>query len=133
MAVAVDLEALDGGYAVSLLPVDQPAPDWVLGEGFSNISYCDDELSIVCRNDRVPPDVEHEGGWTAIKLTGAFAFDETGVVLSVVRPLSEDGLGVFVVSTFKRDCLLVKSTDLAQAKTALTAAGHRFGSLAKNG
>ncbi len=132
MAVTVDLEILDGEYAVSLLPADQAAPEWVHGEGFSNLSYCDDELSIVCRRDRVPPDVEHEGEWTAMKLTGSFAFDETGVVLSVVRPLSEDGLGVFVVSTFNRDYLLVKTKDLARAKASLSAAGHRFRSRVKD-
>ena len=132
MAVTVDLEVLEGEYAVCLLPADQPAPDWVRGEGFSNVSYCDDELSIVCRSDRVPSDIEHEGEWTAMKLTGSFAFDETGVVLSVVRPLSEEGLGVFVVSTFKRDYLLVKTNDLAKAKAALSAAGHRFRSGAQS-
>ena len=33
MAVTVDLEILDGEYAVCQLPANPAAPDWVLGEG----------------------------------------------------------------------------------------------------
>ena len=47
------------------------------------------------------------------------------MVLSVVRPISEAGLGVFVISTFLRDYLLVRREELAHAKSLLAAAGHR--------
>jgi hypothetical protein len=61
-----------------------------------------------------------------MKFVGPFAFDETGIVLSVVRPLSEGGLGVFIVSSFDGDHLLVRTAALASTQTLLTQAGHTF-------
>ncbi len=88
------------------------------------ISRTDDELSIVCLQDRIPQDVQSDGGWSCFKFQGPFAFDETGVVLSVIEPLSTNGIGIFVVSTFDGDHMLVKSSDLEKARGLLENAGH---------
>jgi hypothetical protein len=61
-----------------------------------------------------------------MRFVGPFAFGETGVVLSVVRPLSEGGLGVFVVSTFDGDHLLLKTADMPHAMALLVQAGHQL-------
>lgn len=134
MPINVTLEQLPGDYAVCLLGAKAAVPTWTDGEGFVSVSRGDDELSIVCRADRVPNDIEYqagweyEAGWTAFKLTGKFAFDETGIVLSVIRPLSGNGLGVFVVSTFHRDYLMVKTTNLPDVIEHLRKAGHSVSS-----
>jgi len=127
VSVSVNLEALDGEYAVTLLPPDHAVPDWVNGPGFVNVSYCSDELSIVTPAERVPDGVETDRGWRALKLTSTFSFDQPGIVLSVVRPVSEDGLAVFVVSTFHRDYLLVRARTFDRVRALLLAAGHTFG------
>lgn len=88
------------------------------------MSRTEDELSVVCREDRVPPGLRTDGGWSAFKLEGPFAFDETGILLSVIEPLSANGIGIFAVSTFDTDYLLVKTTDAAKARALLGAAGH---------
>lgn len=126
MTVRVELELLDGDYAVCLLQPDRPIPHWVDGPGFVSISRGGDELSIVCRSDRVPAKTVADRGWRALKLTGSFAFDETGVVLSVIKPLSEAGLGVFVTSTYRRDYVLVKAGHLDEGLALLTLFGHRL-------
>ena len=126
MPVTVELEHLVGGYSVSRLPVDQPLPDWVTGPGLVNVTYAPDEISVVCRTDRVPAQTETASGWSAIKISTKFGFDEAGVVLSVVDPISSAGLGVFVISTFYRDYLLVRTVDLTQAAQLLRSAGHQF-------
>lgn len=129
MTVTVDLALLDGLYAVTLLPPESPIPDWVVGNGFVNVSYCKDELSIVTPADRVPSGPngpETDRNWRALKLTAAFDFDQPGIVLSVVRPISEAGLAVFVVSTFHRDYLLVRADSLERVKALLEQAGHRW-------
>jgi hypothetical protein len=51
-------------------------------------------------------------------------FTMIGVVASLVSPLAEAGVSVFVVSTFDTDYLLVKDHDLERASVALRAAGH---------
>jgi hypothetical protein len=53
-------------------------------------------------------------------------FSMIGVVASLVTPLAEAGISVFVVSTFDTDYLLVKEVDLGRAMDALCVAGHEF-------
>jgi uncharacterized protein len=120
----VILKKLDGDYAIARLEADAVFPTWADGAGFVSISRTDDELSIVCLQSRIPEAVKQDRDWTCFKLQGPFAFGETGVVLSVIKPLSENRIGVFVVSTFDGDHLLVKAGDEAASVAHLTAAGH---------
>ena len=124
MAARVKLKGLDGADCVARLGASDAIPAWADGAGLVSISRTDDELSIVCREERVPHGVLKDGDWSCFKLVGPFAFDETGIVLSVIAPLSENRMGIFVVSTFDGDHLLVKSADLEKARDLLTAAGH---------
>lgn len=124
MTPRVKLQVLDGSYGVARLQGSDPIPAWADGGGFVSISRTDDELSIVCREDRIPQDVRVDAGWSCLKFQGPFAFDETGIVLSVIAPLSTNGIGIFVVSTFDGDHLLVKSNDLKKTFDLLANAGH---------
>ncbi len=124
MASHVKLQLLNGTYGVTRLHASDPVPAWADGDGFVSISRTDDELSIVCLQDRIPQDVRLDGGWSCFKFHGPFAFDETGIVLSVIAPLSTNGIGIFVVSTFDGDHMLVKSSDLEKARGLLANAGH---------
>jgi len=126
MASRITLKALNGTYGVARLEPSDSIPAWADGSGFVSISRSDDELSIVCRQDRIPSDVRMDGGWSCLKLQGPFAFDETGIVLSVIAPLSTNGIGIFVVSTFDGDHLLVKATDFETTCALLVEAGHRL-------
>ena len=124
MAAMVRLRRLDGGYAVCRLEAPSPIPVWADGDGFVSISRSDDELSIVCRAERVPAGVKQDAGWTCYKLIGPFAFDETGIVSAVIGPLSDAGIGIFIVSTFDGDHLLIKESDVERAEPTLAGAGH---------
>lgn len=124
MAAKIRLKQLFGLYAISRLAAGDAIPGWADGPGFVSITRTEDELSIVCLQDRVPDTVRQDGDWVAYKFEGPFAFGETGIVLSVIRPLSENGLGIFVVSTFDGDHLLVKAADQVVARRFLGEAGH---------
>lgn len=126
MASSISLKALAGAYGVARLGPSDPFPAWADGGGFVSISRSDDELSIVCLQNRIPHDVRMDGGWSCLKLQGPFAFGETGIVLSVIAPLSTNGIGIFVVSTFDGDHLLVKAVDFEKACALLIEAGHRL-------
>lgn len=121
---SITLQPLPGRYAVARLPPDSPFPPWADGPGFVTLSRSPQELSITCLDARVPEGVQADRGWTALRFVGPFAFGETGIVLSVIRPLSEHGVGIFVVSTFDGDHLLVQETDRVRAWALLTDAGH---------
>lgn len=122
----ITLELVENEYAISRLDANAAIPTWADGDGFVTITRSPFELSIVCLATRVPSGTKTDGGWSCMRFVGPFAFGATGIVLSVVRPLSEGGLGVFVVSTFDGDHLLIKLDDLPTAMALLTDAGHIF-------
>ncbi|MCV9946472.1 MULTISPECIES: ACT domain-containing protein [Rhizobium] len=124
MAPRITIRELEGSYAIARLAPDAAIPAWADGEGFVSIGRSDEELSIVCRAERVPADIKHDGGWSCYKFQGPFAFNEAGILLSVIRPLSESNIGIFAVSTFDTDNLLIKTSDKARADELLAAAGH---------
>ncbi len=124
MTSHVRMRVLDGDYGVARLEPSEPIPAWAEGPGFVSISRSDDELSVVCLESRIPEGVRDDRGWACLKLLGPFAFDETGIVLSVIAPLSDNGVGIFVVSTFDGDHVMVKREDLDVVRGLLTDAGH---------
>jgi uncharacterized protein len=124
MSKMIKLQVLDGTYSISRLGGDAAIPVWADGDGFVSMSRNGDELSIVSLQERVPPSVKSDLNWVCLKFLGPFAFGETGIVLSVIKPLSEAGLGIFLVSTFDGDCLLLKREDFDAATKLLLAAGH---------
>ena len=94
--------------------------------GFLSITRTADELSIVCAEDVAVGFARVDRAWRAIKVQGPFAFDQTGVLASFLDPLAVAAIGIFAVSTFDTDYILVKSANLEAAVAALKGAGHRL-------
>jgi len=92
--------------------------------GFFSVTRTSEELSIVCPEEHVPPQVKHERGWSCWRLEGPFAFSETGILASFVQPLAEHAIPVFAISTFNTDYVLVKRDWMEKATQVLRAAGH---------
>ncbi len=82
------------------------------------------ELSIVCPEELVPQEVRCQRGWRCLEVDGPLDFSLAGVLASLTAPLAQAGIGVFVLSTYDTDYLLVQTSNLNLAITALAAAGH---------
>src|SRR4051794_19485646 len=123
-STGLKLFALDELYEVVRLHPDTGIPDWATTGHFWSVTRSDAELSVVCPQDDVPPDASAERGWCALEVAGPLDFSLTGVVASLVTPLAEDEIPLFVVSTFETDYLLVRERDLHRSVEALTGAGH---------
>ncbi len=122
---ALPLELLDGRLAVCRLPADAPVPSWAAAPSrFLTVSRTPDELSLTLDEALVPDDVRAERGWRAFRVRGPLPFHLVGILASLLEPLADAGLGIFAVSTFDTDYVLVKDADLASARTALAGAGH---------
>ena len=87
-----------------------------------------DELSVVCLEGDEPAGAQVEGGWRALAVVGPLPFDQVGIISSITVALTAANIGVFVVSTFDTDLVLVKDVDLDAAIDALGGAGHRVAS-----
>jgi uncharacterized protein len=123
-----NFSVLPGTYAICRLAARAPLPAWA-GKAFTSITRTADELSIVCDEQRLPPDLDGldlrlARGWALLKLHGPFPLDAIGVLASVAKPLAEAKISLFAISTFDTDYILVKRTHVNEAIGALTRAGH---------
>ncbi len=126
MTRAIKLRHVDGRYGVARLAAGAAMPPWLDGPGLSAAIRAEDELTIVCRLERIPEGIEVDAPWACFRSVGPFDFQAAGIVQSLVDPLSRDGLGVFVLCTFDGEHLLVAERDKDRAVRLLSAAGHRF-------
>jgi hypothetical protein len=116
--------AFDEAFAIARLPADCDVPTWAGAGPLVSVTRTPQELSIVCLEQDVPPDVCAERGWRCFAVAGPLAFSMVGVLQSLINPLVEGGIAVFVVSTFETDYLLVKAGELERAVERLEGAGH---------
>lgn len=95
-----------------------------VGGSFLSITRTADELSVVCPEEYAPEGAAVEVGWRAMKVEGTLDFSLVGILASISAPLADAGVGIFVVSTFDTDYVLVKEASLERAVSALEGAGH---------
>lgn len=118
------IERIDGGFSVckaaSLSDID-------LFRDFCFIGKTDEELSLVCRTEDVPADtLEREDGWGAFRIQGVLDFSLIGILAKISGILAEKGIGIFVVSTYNTDYVLVKAGDFEKALRTLEQAGYEI-------
>jgi uncharacterized protein len=120
----VDLVVEPWRLSVCRLHPDAPWPEPRPDAHLHSVTRTPDELSVVCVEGDEPRDARVEPGWRALRIVGPLAFELVGIVASVSQPLAGAPVGVFVLSTFDTDLVLVKDADLLVAVAALEAAGH---------
>jgi hypothetical protein len=85
----------------------------------------DEEKSLVCPTRLVPSDViERSDGWKAFKIEGVLDFSLIGIIAKISTILADNGIGIFVVSTFNTDYILTKSDRFEEALRLLSTAGY---------
>jgi len=110
--------------AIAKLDPGAAIPSWATGPGFVSVTRTAHELSIVCDASLLPEGVVHERGWAMLELDGPFPFELTGILSSFIVPLAAARIGIFAMSTFDTDFVLVKRESLHAALKALAGAGH---------
>ena len=96
-----------------------------LGKDFYFIGKTDEELSLVCPTEDVPADTtDRDDGWRAFRIQGVLDFSLIGILSKLSGILAENRIGIFAVSTFNTDYILVKEENLDRALTVLAGAGY---------
>lgn len=96
-----------------------------LNAGFCFVGRTDEEISLVCVTEDAPADtVEREDGWKGFRIQGVLDFSLIGILASLSGILAENGIGIFAVSTFNTDYILVKSENFETAMKVLADAGY---------
>ena len=102
-----------------------PAEPVSLNGGFYFLSKTDEELSLVCPTADVPANtLRREDGWRAFRVAGTLDFSLVGILAKLTAILAAEGIGLFAVSTYNTDYILVKRERFDDALAALSGAGY---------
>lgn len=99
--------------------------DISLDKEFYFVGKTDEELSLVCRTEDAPANsVERDDGWKGFRIQGVLDFSLIGILSKLSVILAENNIGIFVVSTFNTDYILVKKENFDKAMEVLAVAGY---------
>ena len=118
------LLVLAGRYGICRLGPDEPVPAWGLQGEFFSVTRTTEELSIVCAEAQIPATVLCESGWRLFKIDAIMDFSLVGIVAGISAALAGANIGIFVLSTYNTDYILVRQPDFAAAAIALRTAGY---------
>lgn len=92
---------------------------------FYFISKTDEEYSVVCMTDDTPENTtERDDGWKGFRIQGTLDFSLIGILSKISGILAENKIGIFAVSTFNTDYILVKEQNFDRALNLLVKAGY---------
>ncbi|MBM7623676.1 ACT domain-containing protein [Sporohalobacter salinus] len=115
------LLSLDISLGICKLSAEAKVPDWINGiNDFVSITRTDEELSIVCPERVIPKEVQAEFGWRALKVKGELDFSLTGILFSIAKPLANNSISIFAISTYNTDYVLVKQENFDEAINILS-------------
>ncbi len=96
-----------------------------LNTDFYFIGKTDEELSLVCKTEDTPQNtVERDDGWRGFRIQGVLDFSLIGILSKLSSILAEHQIGIFAVSTYNTDYILVKEENYDRALTVLASEGY---------
>lgn len=96
-----------------------------MNEEFYFIGKTDKELSVVCKSENTPKNtIARDDGWRAFRIQGILDFSLIGILSRLSGILAENKIGIFAVSTYNTDYILVKSENFDRAMDILSGAGY---------
>ena len=91
---------------------------------FFFIGKTDEEMSLVCKTNDVPKNTtERDDGWKGFRIQGVLDFSLIGILSKLSGILAENNIGIFAVSTFNTDYILIKTENYEKALSVLSAEG----------
>lgn len=90
----------------------------IKNQEFYSITETSEELSIVCKEGLLSSNKE-EKNWKILKVQGPLDFGMIGVLYSISKPLAENSISIFVISTFDTDYIMIKEDKLSLALEVL--------------
>ena len=89
------------------------------------IGKTDEEISLVCKTEDTPTTtVERDDGWKGFRIQGILDFSLIGILSKLSGILAEHKIGIFAVSTYNTDYILVKKENFNRALEVLVSEGY---------
>lgn len=99
-------------------------PDWAQCGEILVAIYTKTENSILCEERFVPTEIKAERGWRAFRINETLDFSLTGVMASLLNPLSDNEISVLTFSTYDTDYVLVRDFMVEKSMFTLENAGY---------
>ena len=98
-----------------------------LSTEFCFLGKTDEEKSLVCPTNKVPPNVtERDDGWKTFRIQGILDFSLIGILSEISGILAENKIGIFAISTYNTDYILTKKENYQKAIEVLSDAGYKI-------
>ena len=92
---------------------------------FYFIGKTDEEISLVCKTEDTPSEiVERDDGWKGFHIQGTLDFSLIGIISKLSGILADHQIGIFAVSTYNTDYILVKKENFDRALQILASEGY---------
>lgn len=118
----MELKKLDYDFTVCKV---QSADSIDLSKEFYFIGKTDEEYSLVCITEDAPDNTgQRDDGWKGFRIQGVLDFSLIGVLSRITTILADNEIGIFAVSTFNTDYILVKKENFEKTLTILSKAGY---------
>ncbi len=118
----MELKRIDGVFTVCKV-IDYTKTK--LDAEFCFTGKTDEELSLVCLTEDTPDNTtERDNGWKAFRIQGVLDFSLIGILSKISGILADNKIGIFAVSTFNTDYILVKEENYEKALEALAKEGY---------
>jgi len=116
------LEILPGRFSICRLDGVSQAD---MSIPYSFLSVTDGEVSLVCPEEAVPAGIRlREDGFVGFRVAGTMELDLIGILAQLSAVLAKARVGIFAVSTFDTDYILVREENWDKASAALEAQGY---------
>ena len=92
---------------------------------FYFIGKTDEEISLVCKTEDTPAKtIERDDGWKGFRIQGTLDFSLIGILSKLSGILAEHKIGIFAVSTYNTDYILVKEENFERALKVMALEGY---------
>lgn len=120
----MDLKRLPYQFTVCKLKSEA---DLVPEKDFWFAARTDEEISLVCKTTDCPSDtLERDDGWKGFRIEGVLDFSLIGILSKISSILAENKIGIFAVSTYNTDYILVKEENFEKALSVLKDKGYNI-------
>lgn len=98
-----------------------------VGQKYCFTGSTDEENSLVCPVENVPDNTtERDDGWRCFRIKGVLDFSLIGILARISKIMAPNGIGIFAISTFNTDYILVKEKDYKNALSYLKSSGYKI-------
>lgn len=104
----ISLIPLIDTFSIYQITDKQEIPIEIISSGFYSITKTNDEISILTNCNTDFELIKSSKRWKGFKVNGVLDFSLIGIINDITKPLKDNEISVFVLSTFNTDYLFVK-------------------------